>query len=508
MIRVFVSSVQKELEIERVSIAGSVSADPVLSAECEVVLYEKEPLSGRRISKPYLKCLDSCDVYLLVMDREYGRVVDALSATHEEYRHAMKRGMPIMVLVRGQHDSKREKDAQSFFEEVKADGHTYKRFHDRIDLLPEVRRGLVRILRESFGCEIKTDAVARAESAAEKASPFEQQVLDIRDSNLMLDVASQWLRAIGEIPEREKPSRSALLNSIREKGLVRKGDTGTTYKAMASGLLFLGKDPAATFPQCRVLADAYAGAEPDPRPRDQVTLSGPAPTLVEQIFEFVMRNTRHPIRVSGIQRVTLDEYPPEVIREAVVNAIAHRDYEDAARPVYVKLFYDRLEILSPGNLLRPLTITKLTKGNYEPCSRNPTLAQYLGHLHLMEQRGSGIRRMQDAMARHGLESPEYAFRDGYFVVRLKGPADNVDRLVVPETSGAAAQAIEKSLTDRQRDILERLAKGGAITSAKCMELYGITRQAINADFTKLIDYDLIQRVGSGRSTRYVLKTGH
>jgi len=67
-----------------------------------------------------------------------------------------------------------------------------------------------------------------------------------------------------------------------------------------------------------------------------------------------MKNTRHPIRIVGINRVKMDEYPREVIREAIVNAIAHRDYEDAARPIYVKVFYDRVEILSPGNLHAPL----------------------------------------------------------------------------------------------------------------------------------------------------------
>ncbi len=80
--RVFISSVQKEFEIERVAIAGAVSSDESLSRFCDVFLYDKEPLSGRRIAKPYLKCLDSCDVYILVMDREYGRIVDTISATH------------------------------------------------------------------------------------------------------------------------------------------------------------------------------------------------------------------------------------------------------------------------------------------------------------------------------------------------------------------------------------------------------------------------------------------
>ena len=509
-LRVFLSSVQKELEIERVAIAAAVSADRLLSEVCEIVLYEKEPLSGRRVAKPYLECLDSCQIYILLMDREYsGGSEGTVSATHEEYRHAVSRNMPVMVLVRGQRekDKERKKETQEFFAEIKKDKNTYKRFHDRVDLLPEVTRGLERILAESFAIRIKRDAGKRVEAIG-KASPFEQQVLNIAVAALALDVGRQWLTAINQIGEAESPPRSTLLNMLREKGLVRKEQKGAGYKAMASGLLFLGKDPAATFPQCRILADAYAGTEPDANPKDQDTLSGPAPSIVERVVEFVMQNTRHPIRVVGIRRVKLDEYPREVIREAIVNAIAHRDYEDAARPIYVKVFFDRVEILSPGDLLSPLTINKLLKGRYEPCSRNPTLAQYLGHLRLMEQRGSGIRRMRESMQNHGLEKPEYEFVDGYFRVALRGAADDVSRLVVPETTGGIPQAVEKRLTKRQRDILERLAKGEEMTSARCMELYGITRQAINADFTRMIDYGLIQRVGAGRSTHYVLRTDH
>lgn len=510
MIRIFVSSVQKELEIERVAIAAAVSADRLLSATCEIVLYEKEPLSGRRAAKPYLECLESCQIYLLLMDREYsGGQAETISATHEEYRLAVKRNMPVMVFVRGQRDQDRarQKETLEFFDEIKKDKNTYKRFHDRVDLLPEVSRGLERILDESFGIKIKRDTGKGAEEIG-SASPFEQQVLNVSAAALALDVGQRWLTAIKEVGEGENPTKGTLLNILRAKGLVRKEQRGA-YKAMASGLLFLGKDPASTFPQCRVLVDAYVGTEPDPRPSDQETLSGPAPTMVEQVVEFVMRNTRHPIRVVGIRRVSLDEYPPAVIREATVNAIAHRDYEDAARPIYVKLFKDRMEILSPGALLRPLTIGRLQKGDYEPCSRNPTLAQYLGHLRLMEQRGSGIRRMHDAMLNHGLEAPRFDLRDGYFRVTLIGPGDNLDRIVAPESvTGGIPPAVEAQLNDRQKQIMAHVQSEGYVTSGWCRKAFGMAYQTVYRDLTGLLKAGLVEQTGSGRSTRYVIRMAH
>ncbi|MFC1463204.1 ATP-binding protein, partial [Verrucomicrobiota bacterium] len=220
------------------------------------------------------------------------------------------------------------------------------------------------------------------------------------------------------------------------------------------------------------------------------------------VVEFVMQNTRHPIRVVGIRRIKLDEYPREVIREGIVNAIAHRDYEDAARPIYVKVFFDRVEILSPGDLLPPLTINKLLKGKYEPCSRNPTLAQYLGHLRLMEQRGSGIRRMHSEMVDHGLSAPEYVLRDGYFTVVLRGPGDETDCLRVP-TDAAVPTSAEEELTDRQRKIVEWLAAGTTVTNKECQDRLGISKVTATKDLTALVRLGIAQRIGKGRSVRYI-----
>lgn len=196
--KVFISSVQKELEVERVAIAGAVSGDQGLSHFCEIVLYEKEPLSGKRISRPYLECLNSCDIYILVMDREYGYIVETISATHEEYRNAMTREMPMMIFVRGHHDADRQTETQTFFDEIRKDGHTYRRFHDRVDLLPEIKQGLCRILDESFGLTSEHLGNERYGEVG-KASHFEQEVLEVPETKLDLDIALEWLRSVKEI---------------------------------------------------------------------------------------------------------------------------------------------------------------------------------------------------------------------------------------------------------------------------------------------------------------------
>jgi predicted HTH transcriptional regulator len=504
-LRIFVSSVQKELELERVALAGWVSSDPQLADRCDVVLFEKEPLSGKRISKPYLECLKNCDIYLLVLDCEYGRPPEPLSATHEEYRFARDRGMPLLVLLKGMSDGKREEKTKKFLEEIKADGNTYKRFHDRLDLWPEVSKALRRVLKESFKVTLEAEAGGAA-GTAELASLFEQQSLELSADELDDRTAEKWLCAIKATPDDQVLTKSERLNALRQKGLVRL--EGAAFKTQASGLLFLGKDPSQHFPQCRIFADAFRGTVPDSTPADQVTLSGPAPVLVEQIWDFVQKNTRHPMRVVGLSRIALDEYPREAVREVVVNAIAHRNYEDAARQILVKLFIDRLEVLSPGDLMRPLTLSKLKKGNCQPCSRNPVLGQYLNHLRLMDQRGSGIGRMKSAMLNHGLEEPQYDLVEGYFRVTLKGPGDDLKRLRVPEgTAKGVPPAVEEQLTKRQRLILKQVVAEGLVTTGWVTDHLSVAKATAVHDLNRLCELELLAKEGKGRGVRYV-PAGH
>lgn len=154
-LRVFVSSVQKELENERVAVASLITTDPWLLQHCEPVLFEKEPAPARKLSQPYLKCLESCQIYLLLIHKEYGKPDGSLSATHHEYRHAQELGLPSLIFIKGENpvDDERAPETKAFFAEIRNDKHTYKRFIDRLDLRAEVRRALLQLLKDSFQIE-------------------------------------------------------------------------------------------------------------------------------------------------------------------------------------------------------------------------------------------------------------------------------------------------------------------------------------------------------------------
>jgi predicted HTH transcriptional regulator len=207
--------------------------------------------------------------------------------------------------------------------------------------------------------------------------------------------------------------------------------------------------------------------------------------------------------VVGLNNLRLDEYPTAALREALVNAVAHRSYDDSSRKIFVRLFRDRIEVASPGYPPKPLTLAKLRRGGYRPCSRNPLIAQTLATLSVMEQRGSGFARMRDAMLNHGLDEPKIDQQDGFFVVTLPGPAGNYDRIKTPaNASGPITPAIEAQLNERQKRMVALLVSGERLTSRRCEQEFGVTRDTAARDFALLVKLGIAGRSGRGRSVSY------
>ncbi|MBU4317204.1 MAG: helix-turn-helix domain-containing protein [Proteobacteria bacterium] len=505
-LRIFVSSVQKELEDERLIVQNLVGTDPFLLAHCVPVLYEFEPASPERALDECLAALNGCNVYLLIVGNEYGTIMGEFSITHVEYRRAKESGLPILAFIKGDRRLKREEGTTALLAEIDTDGFKYKRFGNVIELQKEVRAALVKLLNERLGIVPTSDEDKIADQTIEATSSFESQSLSrIQWNDLDQEVVRQ-LVASSEGKSPEKLTAEKLLAEATLRGLVWYDPaTGQNY-ATAAGIVLLAKDPSAVFPQCRILADAYRSTEPDGDPRDHEDIRGPMPLVIERAIDFIDRNTRHPMRIVGLNRVRMDEYPVDALREALVNAVAHRQYEDAGRKILLEVFADRMVLSSPGLPPKPITIANLRKGKYKPCSRNPVLAQCLSYFHRIEERGSGFRRMRDYMLNHGLEQPLLSTETGYFQVTFPGPGDNVERLRVPEQLLMVTPAMESQLNERQKGILNHVLETGSVTSGWCLKEFGVVYNTAYRDLDALVMLGLLKQEGKGRGTRYVLRS--
>lgn len=508
-LRIFVSSVQKELEHERAAVHQLIAVDPFLVKHCEAVLYEREPPSGRPDAKAYLACLRSCQLYLLLLDLEYGRAAKDVSAPHEEYRLAQKAKLPTLVFIRGldsKRDEAREPKTKAFIDEIKRDGYKYVRFHDREDLKPALRTGLSAVLKKEFKIAASEAESADGDHLIEVASTFETiPIPDIHTSSLDADALADLVEVAIDKPAM-RIWDDAPEHALVTRGLaIQRGDEPAIVTRAA--FLLFAPQPANRFPQCEMLADAYDEPNISGRPKGQLTINASLLAAVERALGFIDHHTFHPRRVVGLNNLRLNEYPDRALREALVNAVAHRNYEDATRKIILRLFSDRVEIASPGYPPKPLTLAKLRKGQYRPCSRNPLITQTLASLDQMEQRGTGLARMRDAMLDHGLEAPALSEQDGYFIVTLCGPAGDYDRIRTPTTaSGSITPAMEAQLNERQKKMVLLLNAGEELTSRRCEAELQVSRPVAVKDFRTLVDLGIAERMGAGRSTRYRLKT--
>jgi predicted HTH transcriptional regulator len=405
---------------------------------------------------------------------------------------------------------KRESGMQALLQELDTDGPKYKRFGNVIELQKEVRAALVKLLKDRFRIAPSSDENEIAERTIEATSPFESQpLMRLRWKDLDREVIRRLI-ATAENRKPERLSAHDLLAGASMRGLVWHDPASGESFATAAGIVLLAKDPSAVFPQCRILADAYRGTEPDGMPGDHEDIRDPMPLAVDRALAFIDRNTRHPMRVVGLNRVRLDEYPVEALRETLVNAVSHRRYEDAGRKIMLEVFFDRIVVSSPGLPPAPITLVKLRTGKYRPCSRNPVLAQCLSYFHRIEERGSGFRRMHDHMLDHGLEPPVLGTDTGYFQVTFNGPGEHFERIRVPASAPgrAVTPAIESKLNERQRRMLAMLVDGEKLTSRRCEKEFGVTRDTATRDFALLMQVGLAVRQGRGRSTSYILASHH
>ena len=206
-------------------------------------------------------------------------------------------------------------------------------------------------------------------------------------------------------------------------------ESAGVHVATVDGLLLFGRKPERHLPQSGVRAVCYPGIEPSYEARADEYLRGPlAPLgaadgtivengLVDQAWDFVRRNTTSASHLEGVRRIDDWEYPESAVREALVNALVHRDYSIAGTDVMLAIYADRLEIQSPGRLPNTITVEKMKAGTRY--ARNQTLVNIMRDYRYVEARGMGVRyRIMPAMRSHNGTEPDLIEEEHRFTVRL------------------------------------------------------------------------------------------
>jgi len=220
---------------------------------------------------------------------------------------------------------------------------------------------------------------------------------------------------------------------------------------------------------------------------------------LDDVPKFIRRNTRMAAKIKSLRRQDIPEYPPVSLREALVNAVVHTDYAQRGSQIMVSVFSNRLVIQNPGMMPFGMTIDDFKAGVSR--IRNPVIARVFRELDLMEEWGSGYRRIGDDCRAGGYPMPEW--QELASVVRAEfRPHPEVERDVPSHVPINVPEGV--ALNERQIWFLDQLAAGSMLKTRDLIETHKVSEKTSKRDIAELRRHKLIEYHGSRKTGSYRL----
>jgi ATP-dependent DNA helicase RecG len=188
-------------------------------------------------------------------------------------------------------------------------------------------------------------------------------------------------------------SEEMLINYMKNLKILSKDE-----KPTLAGILFFGSNPQLFIPTAKVVGAYIQGADISTPPLDKKEISGRIPQIIEDTMRFLKIYVKEEHRIKGLEPEAYPEIPDVALREAIVNAVAHRDYTISA-PIRVFVFNDRIEFHTPGKLPNTVTIDSMKVGGAHVL-RNPTIYNLLLKMGLVTDIGSGVKRIIEVIRKN------------------------------------------------------------------------------------------------------------
>lgn len=427
-LRIFISSVQQEFKEDRLELYRWLRNDPLMRRFFEPFLFEELPAIDRRADSVYLDEVSACDVYVGLFGNDYGyEDAKGMSPTELEYLEATAQHKIRLIFVKGADDQKRHPKMQALVARVGKEL-IRRRYHSIAELISSVYAALVHDLE---------DRKLIRNSPFDAAPCHKATLSDLDDENMAV-----FLRRARRGRGFPLPKEATSFELLTHLNLL--DEDLPTHAAV----LLFGRQPQRFLISSEIKCAHFHGVEvAKPIPSYQV-YKGTVFALVDQAVDFVMSkiNLWVGTRESGPEVPVEYEIPREVVAEAIVNAVAHRDYHSNGS-VQVMLFADRLEIWNPGCLPPSLTLEKL-RHPHGSVPRNPLLAEPLYLTKYIERMGTGTGDMIRRCREVGLPEPLFSVSDGFMTTiwrKTKSAAGQVTGQVSGQVTGQVDPWIQRIL---------------------------------------------------------------
>ncbi len=289
--------------------------------------------------------------------------------------------------------------------------------------------------------------------------------------------------------ERAKEERNFNVEYKSKKDFLNKMHLLDDNCLKYSAILLFGKEPQRYVLQSEVRCGRFKGIKPLEF-EDMEVIKGALIEQVEEVMKFVKRNLKVEATFGeGIERKERWEYPLLAIKEGIINAVCHRDYALSSN-VQVRIFDDRLEIWSPGQLVKGITVEKL-KGKHESVPRNKPIANAFFMVKFVEQWGTGTNKMIRECSDYGLPDPDFEETGTSFIVVFR--------------KYKLTEEILRELNERQRKAIEYIKERNKITSKEYCLIAKVVKDTAHRDIMDLLRKKIIKKEGRGKTVFYVLK---
>ena len=468
--KIFVSGVQKELRDERHAVKELISENSLLDEYLSVFLFEDSSAKSKSTKTVCEDEVRGSDIYLGILGNEYGTVdKNGYSATEKEFRIAQENDEEILFYIKGNEDDRRDKKIQKLISEIRNSetGYKYKRFNTIEDLRNNIYESLLGFLRDK-------GIVGR--------TAFDRVICENTTFEDIDEEKVRWFLRVARdkrkyVLEPDTPTEDAFthLNLLNNNKLTN------------SAILLFGKNPHRFHLQAKVKCIQFPGTEVEKPFSSYHIYDGNLFEQVDKSAAFVLDAIRLPViqQEHTVQAKRPPEIPTFAIQEAIVNAVAHRDYNSTAS-VQVMVFVDRVEIWNPGSLPPSLTIDALKKP-HTSYPNNPLLAESLYLAAYIQGAGSGTIEMMKQCRAQGSPEPEFVSIRGVEFRTILG------RDIFTENMLA-----KLGLNERQIKAVKYVKEKGRISNKEYKKLTDVSKPTATRDLSELVEKDIFDIMGKGK----------
>lgn len=339
--------------------------------------------------------------------------------------------------------------------------------------------------------EINNEFIKHWEEEKKKPKPIEMplpsefEVLSVRgtdENSFDQKIIKDFLENAGELYKTPSPE---LWKYFERKRYLHLNDDEKTDTATNAGILLFGKNVTEYFPHGTIMVEINKTG--NAKARISKEIKGSILTQPQQVIDLLLDKMEYYTEIPGLKREeSVPEYPMKALREVIVNAIVHRDYNDKQGNIYISLLEDSLIVKSPGLPISPIVIEDFHEFNVPSYRRNPHIGEAFKTMKMMDERGWGLNNMRQWLGDEKLPPPIFSKEGNYVVVTFLGRKFKGTGIIEPAN----------------RDVYLFIKEKGSMKREDIDKQFKINERTSQRILKELLKEKLIVKEGSGPNIKY------